>query len=254
MTGRLDGKVALITGAASGMGAAHARGFIAEGAKVVIGDIADEAGSAVAAELGNHAIFSHLDVTNPADWTTAVELAERTFGKLNVLVNNAGILSGGSLDDFTAEQWDLAMAINAKSCFLGIKASLDALRRARPSSVINISSGAGLQGIAGMHAYTASKFAVRGFTKSAALELAGQGIRVNSVHPGNVNTPMTQGYAAAAGVSAEDLARRETSSLTRAADPSEITALVLFLASDESSFSTGAEFIADGGTSAGVVF
>lgn len=254
MSGRLEGKVALITGGSSGMGASHARGFVAQGAKVVIGDIADGAGAALAAELGDAAVFTHLDVTNPADWSAAVEIAERSFGKMNVLVNNAGILSGGTLDEFTPEQWDLAMAINAKSCFLGLKASLNALRRAQPSSVVNISSGAGLQGIAGMHAYTASKFAVRGFTKSAALELAGQGIRVNSVHPGNVNTPMTQGYAAAAGVSSDDLRAREKSSLTRAADPSEITALVLFLASDESSFSTGAEFIADGGTTAGVVF
>ncbi|MFF2347665.1 SDR family oxidoreductase [Pseudarthrobacter sp. NPDC058119] len=254
MSGRLEGKVALITGGSSGMGASHARGFVAQGAKVVIGDIADDAGAALAAELGDAAVFTHLDVTNPADWSAAVEIAERSFGKMNVLVNNAGILSGGTLDEFTPEQWDLAMAINAKSCFLGLKASLNALRRAQPSSVVNISSGAGLQGIAGMHAYTASKFAVRGFTKSAALELAGQGIRVNSVHPGNVNTPMTQGYAAAAGVSSDDLRAREKSSLTRAADPSEITALVLFLASDESSFSTGAEFIADGGTTAGVVF
>jgi 3alpha(or 20beta)-hydroxysteroid dehydrogenase len=246
--GRLAGKVALVTGGASGMGASHARGIAAEGGRVVIGDIADNAGRALAEELGDAAVYAHLDVTNFDDWEMAVLLAEKTFGRLNVLVNNAGILNGGSLDDFTAAQWDLAMNINAKGTFLGLKASVDALRRGKPASVINISSAAGMHGIAGMHAYTASKYAVRGLTKSAALELAGQGVRVNSVHPGSVATPMTA--AMQVELSPED----RDNLLRRPADPREITALVVYLASDESSFSTGAEFVVDGGITAGVVY
>ena len=165
--GRLDGKVALVTGGASGMGAAHARGIVAEGGRVVIGDIADDAGRTLAAELGDAAVYAHLDVTSYDDWEMAVLLAEKRFGRLNVLVNNAGILNAGSLDDFTVAQWDLAMNVNAKGAFLGLKASVEALRRGKPASVVNISSAAGMHGIAGMHAYTASKYAVRGLTKSA---------------------------------------------------------------------------------------
>jgi 3alpha(or 20beta)-hydroxysteroid dehydrogenase len=247
-TGRLDGKVAIVTGGASGMGASHARGIVAEGGSVLIGDIADEAGRRLAAELGDAAAYTHLDVTDYDDWEMAVLLAERTFGKLNVLVNNAGILNAGSLDDFTVQQWDLVMNINAKGTFLGLKASVDALRRGKPASVINISSAAGMHGIAGMHGYTASKYAVRGLTKSAALELAAQGVRVNSVHPGSVATPMT----AAMQVPLSDEDRDNL--LRRPAAPSEITALVVYLASDESSFSTGAEFLVDGGITAGVVY
>jgi 3alpha(or 20beta)-hydroxysteroid dehydrogenase len=246
--GRLNGKVALVTGGASGMGASHARGIVAEGGKVVIGDIADEVGRQLALELGDAAAYVHLDVTDDADWQQAVLLTEQTFGRLNVLVNNAGILNAGSLDDLTVAQWDLAMNINAKGTFLGLKASVDALRRGKPASVINVSSAAGMHGIAGMHAYTASKYAVRGLTKSAALELAGQGVRVNSVHPGSVATPMTA--AMQVPLAEED----RDNLLRRPADPSEITALIVYLASDESSFSTGAEFLVDGGITAGVVY
>jgi 3alpha(or 20beta)-hydroxysteroid dehydrogenase len=178
----------------------------------------------------------------------AVLLAEKRFGRLNVLVNNAGILNAGSLDDFTVAQWDLAMNVNAKGAFLGLKASVEALRRGKPASVVNISSAAGMHGIAGMHAYTASKYAVRGLTKSAALELAGQGVRVNSVHPGSVATPMTEAMQV-------ELAPEDRGNLLRRpARPSEVTALVVYLASDESSFSTGAEFLVDGGITAGVVY
>jgi 3alpha(or 20beta)-hydroxysteroid dehydrogenase len=247
-SGRLDGKVALVTGGASGMGAAHARGIVAEGGRVVIGDIADDAGRTLAAELGDAAVYAHLDVTSYDDWEMAVLLAEKRFGRLNVLVNNAGILNAGSLDDFTVAQWDLAMNVNAKGAFLGLKASVEALRRGKPASVVNISSAAGMHGIAGMHAYTASKYAVRGLTKSAALELAGQGVRVNSVHPGSVATPMTEAMQV-------ELAPEDRDNLLRRpARPSEVTALVVYLASDESSFSTGAEFLVDGGITAGVVY
>jgi 3alpha(or 20beta)-hydroxysteroid dehydrogenase len=248
MTGRLEGKVAIVTGGASGMGASHARGIVAEGGKVLIGDINDEAGTSLAAELGDSAVYQRLDVTSIENWTRAVEVAEATFGKLNVLVNNAGIVILGSLDESTPQQWDLVMAINAKGPYLGTKAALEALRRGAPSSIVNISSQAGMRGISGMHAYTASKYAVRGLTKSSALELAGQGVRVNSVHPGNIATPMT------AGVVGDDDGVPDTNNLTRAADPSEVTTLVVYLASDESSYSTGAEFLVDGGLTAGLVF
>ncbi|MDR0365983.1 MAG: SDR family oxidoreductase [Bifidobacteriaceae bacterium] len=252
MTNRLDGKVAIVTGGASGMGASHARGIVAHGGKVVIGDISDDAGRQIAEELGDSAVYTHLDVTSPEDWAQAVELAEQTFGTLNVLVNNAGILNGGSLDEYTPESWDLVMAINAKGPFLGLKSCVGALRRGKPASVINISSAAGMQGVAGMHGYTASKYAVRGLTKSAALELAGQGIRVNSVHPGNIATPMTQAMIdQVGGPAAGD---RDASLLVRPAEPAEVTALVVYLASDDASFSTGGEFLVDGGITAGSVY
>ncbi|MGX1931426.1 glucose 1-dehydrogenase [Microbacterium resistens] len=243
---RLEGKVALVTGGASGMGAAHARAIVAEGGSVALADISDEAAADLAAELGPRAISLHLDVTDAAQWEDAVAATESAFGSLNVLVNNAGILTGAPLEETTEQSWDTVMAVNAKSVFLGMRAALPALKRATPASIINISSVAGLEGIAGMHAYTASKFAVRGVTKSAALELAGQGVRVNSVHPGNIRTPMT-----AAMLTAED---EDTNLLTRAADPAEVSAVVVFLASDESSFATGAEFVIDGGISAGKVY
>ncbi len=248
MTGRLDGKVALITGGASGMGAAHAEALIAEGAQVMIADIADEAGRAVAAALGRSADYVRLDVTDSAQWHAAVQAVRNRFGQLNVLVNNAGILNGGAIGSFSEAEWQRALAINLTGPFLGTSAAADALSEGRPASIVNISSVAGLQGIARMHGYTASKYGLRGLTKSTALELAFRGIRVNSIHPGSVVTPMT---IAAGGPTTVDLSE---CTLTRYGLPSEISALVVYLASDESSFSTGAEFVADGGTSAGVVF
>lgn len=248
MSNRLAGKVALVTGGASGMGAAHARAIVAEGGRVVVADIADDNAAKVVADLGDSAIAVHLDVTSAEEWTAAVDAAVSAFGKLDVLVNNAGILNGAALDDVTEAQWDLTMAINVKSVFLGMRAALPALRAAAPASIINISSAAGLQGVSGMHPYTASKFAVRGLTKSAAIELADQGVRVNSVHPGNISTPMTAGLARA------DEPVKDTNLRTRAADPSEVSAMIVFLASDESSFSTGAEFVVDGGITAGSAY
>ncbi|SEG88906.1 3alpha(or 20beta)-hydroxysteroid dehydrogenase [Thermomonospora echinospora] len=248
MSGRLSGRVALISGAASGMGASHARAFVEHGAHVVLGDIADEAGGELAAELGEAAVYVHLDVTQAADWAAAVAEAVERFGGLNVLVNNAGILDGGPLGTYTEQQWRRILDINLTGAFLGLSAARDALVAARPSSVINISSAAGMQGVAGMHGYTASKYGLRGLTKSAALELAADGVRVNSVHPGAVLTPMIAGMAAEYGVSQVD---RTQSTLTRMALPEEVTALVVYLASEESSFSTGAEFLVDGGMTAG---
>ncbi|MFF0609711.1 SDR family oxidoreductase [Nocardia tengchongensis] len=244
MSGRLDGRVALISGGASGMGASHARAFVAEGASVLIGDISDEAGQKLAAELGEAAAFIHLDVTSAQDWRVAVDAAVERFGKLDVLVNNAGILDFGPLGAYTEEQWQRTLSINLTGPFLGLTAARDALVAARPASVVNISSAAGIQGVSGAHAYTASKFGVRGLTKSAALELAPHGVRVNSVHPGGILTPMI-------GVPEGSTADRTANTLGRLGMAEEVTAVVVFLASHESSYCTAAEFVVDGGMTAG---
>ncbi len=240
---RLNGKVALISGGARGMGAAHARLMVAEGAKVVIGDILDADGQALAQALGPPATFAHLDVTKPDDWDAAVATAVKTYGKLNVLVNNAGIANFGPIDEYTHADWDKIIAINLTGVFNGIKAALPAMKQAQGGSIINISSTAGIRGYPALAGYTASKFGVRGLTKAVALDVGKYGIRVNSVHPGVIRTPMT----------AELKEDTRHVALDRTADPQEIANLVLFLASDESSFSTGAEFIADGGETAGLV-
>lgn len=245
MTGRLHGKVALITGGSRGMGAAHARACVAEGARVMIGDIVDDEGAALAEELGSAAHYVHLDVTRPDDWERAVAATVERFGKLNVLVNNAGILTAGPLTDYTLEQWDRTLAVNLTSQFLGIRAALDALTRSAPSSVINISSTAGLTAHPQLVGYCASKWGSTGLTKSVALELADRGIRVNAVHPGAVATPLTQ---AVREITEADF---EGSSLTRFARPAEVSTMIVHLASDDSSFSTGASFVVDGGMTAG---
>ncbi|MQY17446.1 glucose 1-dehydrogenase [Nocardia macrotermitis] len=252
MAGRLTGRIALITGAAGGMGASHARAFVAEGAAVVLGDIADDAGERLSAELGEQAVFVHLDVTRAEDWAAAVRTAVEQFGGLNVLVNNAGLLDGGPLGSYTEKQWDRVLSVNLTGPFLGLSAARDALVDSHPSSVINISSAAGMQGVAGMHAYTASKFGLRGLTKSAALELAPHGVRVNSVHPGGIMTPMIGAPAAEPG--AAPAVDRSSNPLARLGLPEEVTSLVVFLASAESSYCNGSEFVADGGMTAGSNF
>ncbi len=239
--GRLDGKVALITGGARGMGESHARGVIAEGGSVVIGDVLDDLGQELAEKLGSNAIYVHLDVTSAEDWDRAVAKAVEAFGRLNVLVNNAGILTVAPIREFTDEQWDRIIAINLTGAFKGIRAAATELARSAPSSVINISSVAGLTGFTQGVGYVSSKFAIRGLTKAAAVELGREGIRVNSIHPGSILTPMTQGLT----MPFTHVA------LGREGTPPEVTALVIYLASDESSYSTGAEFIADGGETAG---
>ncbi len=240
---RLEGKVALISGAASGMGAGSSRAMIAEGAKVVLGDVADEAGQQLAAELGHAAMFVHLDVTCAADWGNAVQAAISRFGKLNVLVNNAGIVNGGLLGIASEADWTRILAVNLTGPFLGISATIDELKRSAPSSIINISSIAGLQGMAGLHGYTASKFGLRGLTKSAALELARTGVRVNSVHPGGIRTAMTSAFPESAA----------TAPMGRWGQVAEIVGVVVHLASDESAFTTGAEYSVDGGEAAGAL-
>jgi 3alpha(or 20beta)-hydroxysteroid dehydrogenase len=238
---RLSGKTALVSGGARGMGASHARAIVAEGGNVVIGDLLDADGEALATELGDSAVYTHLDVTRPEDWDAAVALATSTFGGLNVLVNNAGIVNFGELSEYTASQWDLIISINLTGPFLGIAAARDALVASAPSSIVNISSTAGFQGSAALHGYTASKFGVRGLTKSVAMELGAHGVRANSIHPGPIRTPMTT-----------DLDLDNLSgALGRIGEPAEVSNLVVYLASDESSFSTGAEFVVDGGQLAG---
>jgi 3alpha(or 20beta)-hydroxysteroid dehydrogenase len=239
---RLDGKVALISGGARGMGATHARAMVAQGAKVVIGDLLDDEGEAVAAELGDAAVYVHLDVTDREQWAAAVATAVDRFGKLNVLVNNAGIANFGPIGEYTAQQWDTMIAINLTGVFNGIDASVEALKAAAPSSIINISSTAGIQGYASLPGYNAAKFGVRGLTKSVALDLGVHDVRANSVHPGVIATPMTEEL---------DTPQKHVA-LRRVGQPIELANLIVYLASDESSFSTGAEFIADGGETAGL--
>jgi len=240
---RVAGKVALISGGARGMGAAHAELLVAEGAKVVIGDILDAEGEATAARLGDSVRFVHLDVTKPDDWNTAVSAAVDGFGGLDILVNNAGIANFAPIEDYTLEQWNLIIAINLTGTFNGIKAAIPALKKSGHGSIINISSTAGIKGVAALPGYTAAKFAVRGLTKEIAIDLGRYNIRANSIHPGNIRTPMTDGLDV----------DQSLVPLGRMGDASELSAMVLFLASDESSFSTGAEFIADGGETAGIV-
>ncbi len=185
--GRLDGKVALITGGARGMGKSHVRHFVAEGAGVVFGDVLDEQGAYVAAKLGEECCrYVHHDVTSPHDWAAAAELALEAFGRLDVLVNNAGILRFASIADMPLEDFRRVLEVNAVGCWLGMKAVIKPMAKAGGGSIVNISSIEGFTGAAGLSAYSASKFAVRGMTKVAAQELAALGIRVNSVHPGGV--------------------------------------------------------------------
>ncbi|MFF0455885.1 glucose 1-dehydrogenase [Nocardia africana] len=235
--GRVDGKIALISGGSRGMGAAHARLLVAEGAKVVIGDILDDEGAALAGELGDAARFVHLDVTEPADWATAVSTAVGEFGKLDVLVNNAGIVNGNSLRKFELEQWRRILDVNLTGTFLGMQAAVEPMIAAGGGSIVNVSSIEGLRGAPWAHGYVASKWGVRGLAKSAALELAPHNIRVNSLHPGLIRTPMTAAIP-------DDLV---TIPLGRPAQPEEVATFVLFLASDESSYATGSEFVVDGG-------
>lgn len=248
MTGRLIGKVALISGGAGGLGIDQARTFLREGARVVLADMDEETGERSAGELGDRARFIRLDVTDALSWRAAVDFTESEFGSLSILVNGAGIVNGGRLGEYSESDWRRVIDINLTGTFLGISAAVDALNRARPASVVNMSSVAGMEGASGIHAYTASKFGVRGLTKSAAMELAERGIRVNSVHPGTIRTPMTVDRVTSAQWNAGG-----DNPLQRLGDPQEVSNLVLFLASDESSYCNGAEFVIDGGLTAGSV-
>ena len=247
--GRLDGKVAFISGGARGMGAAEARLFAREGAKVAIGDILDDEGREVEAEInesGGDCLYIHLDVTSEANWQDAVAATVSRFGALHILVNNAGIGGvGGLVEDTSVEAWQRVMDINGKGVFLGTKAAIPEMRKAGGGSIINISSQLGIVATDNSSAqYHASKGAVRILTKSTAIQYAGEGIRANSVHPGPVVTPMTERRRADPETYA---VMRSRIPLGRFAEPVEVANAVLYLASDESSYVTGSEVVVDGG-------
>ena len=247
---RLEGKVALITGGARGQGAAEARIFAREGAKVVIADVLDADGMAVAAqinELGGEATYVHLDVSSESDWQQAISATVSAYGKLDVLVNNAAIWRGGHVADTTSEQWDTVLDINAKGVFLGTKLAIPEMRKVGGGSIVNISSTAGLVGSLTSSAYSASKGAVRLFTKSTAVQYGAENIRANSIHPGPIDTPMGDQVWPDAG-SREEVIERTV--LKRIGTPEDIANGALFLASDESSFMTGSELVIDGGVTA----
>ena len=248
---RLEGKVALISGGARGQGAVEARMFAEEGASVVIGDILDEQGRQTEAELqelGYNVTFVHLDVASESDWDAAVQAAIGAYGKLDILLNNAGILIRKNIEETTEEDWDRIFSINAKGVFLGTKAAIPAMRENGGGSIINISSTAGLVGSPnGSASYTATKGAVRLFTKSTAIQHAREGIRCNSIHPGPIETDM---IADTLNDPANLALRMQRLPLGRVGKPSEIAYGAIYLASDESSFVTGSELVIDGGTTA----
>jgi 3(or 17)beta-hydroxysteroid dehydrogenase len=251
MPGRLEGKVALISGGARGIGAATARLFAREGARVVLGDLLDPEARGVEGEIngaGGQAAFVHLDVTIEGDWTRAVAAAESRFGRLDALVNNAGIGGAGRIEDTSREEWSRVMEVNATGVFLGTKAAIPALRRAGAGAIVNISSQLGLVGMDDSSPqYQASKGAVRLLTKLTALQYAKEGIRANSVHPGPIVTPMTEKRRADPVIRARMVSRIP---LGRYGEAEEIAYGVLYLASDESRFVTGSELVIDGGWTA----
>jgi 3alpha(or 20beta)-hydroxysteroid dehydrogenase len=248
---RLDGKVAIVTGGAQGQGEAISRHFVAEGAKVVIADIAKEAGQALADELckefgHSDAHFADHDVSDAASWARVVEDANERFGAVNVLANNAGILRFGDIERQAVEEVELIWRINQLGCFLGMQAVTRTMRKNGGGSIINASSVEGLAGMASCTAYAATKWAIRGMTKCAAMELGPKGIRVNSIHPGMIDTPMTRVHGGDAAM--EFGASRVP--LRRVGYPEDIAPLYVFLASDESSYINGAEISIDGGVTA----
>jgi len=254
MPGRVEGKVVLVTGAASGLGAASARMLVREGARVALSDINEEAGQALAKELGMAARFWHLDVTNEDEWTSVVDSVLATFGRLDALVNNAGIGIAKDVETISLKEWRLVNAINLDGVFLGCKHGIRAMRQCgAKGSIINMSSVAGLVGAAALPGYCASKGGVRLLTKSVALHCAkqGYGIRCNSVHPVFIDTPMVDSLAKLTGDAAVGKERMAKSiPIGRLGEPDEIAYAVVYLASDESRLMTGSEFVLDGGITA----
>lgn len=244
MAGRFDGKTVLISGGARGQGAAEARQIVDEGGKVVIGDLLEAEGKALAAELGPAAAFLHQDVTEEADWARAVEAAERLGGALHGMVNNAGIYIPRRLMDTDAALFERHMRVNQLGCFLGMKAVVPAMERAGGGTIVNISSTAGLRGSPGAFAYSSTKWALRGMTKAAAIDLAPLGIRVNSVHPGPIDTEMVKVWG-----NEQRATRIGQIPMGRMGTAEEVARLVLFLLSDDSAYITGAEVSVDGGVS-----
>ena len=247
--GRLDGKVALVTGAARGQGEAEARLFSAEGAAVVLADVREAEGTKVAAEIaeaGGRAAFAHLDVTSPDAWKAAVADAVASFGKLDVLVNNAAIWRGeGGIEDITSENWDDLLNVNAKAALLGMQAAIPEMRRAGGGAIVNVGSTLAMHGAATSAAYSAAKAALVVLTRSAAVQYAAEGIRVNLIHPGSIDTPMLREGASGR---LPDIAARIP--LGRLGQPIDIARGALYLASDEASFVTGVQLVIDGGTQA----
>ncbi|WP_213816389.1 SDR family oxidoreductase [Glaciihabitans sp. dw_435] len=243
MPQRFENKVIVVTGGASGMGTTHARAFVAEGGKVVIADVNDEAGNALATELGDNARYHHLDVSDEAEWADFMEFTEREFGPISVMVNNAGIGGGGPLESMTFADWRKVLGINLDGVFLGTRAAIASMKKVGGGSIVNISSFAGLIGTPFSANYTTSKFAVRGLTKATAMEVADYNIRVNSVHPGYIRTPIL-------GPLGDEVVVGKVA-MKRMALPEEVSKMVLFIASDDASYSTGAEFVVDGGWAAG---
>lgn len=248
---RLDGKVALITGGARGMGASEAQLFIDEGARVIITDVLDDEGKKTAQRLspdGSKCVFLRHDVTNEDDWNEVMKESLATFGQVDVLVNNAGIFERGTVLDTSLPMFEKTMNINVTGVFLGMKTVAPHMVARKTGSIINISSVAGLNGTPGFLAYGASKWAVRGMTKGVAKELAPFGVRVNSIHPGIIDTPMLQTFDAA-GEGVREAVRTRIP-LGYEAEPIHVARLALYLGSDDSAYSTGSEFIVDGGWSA----
>ncbi|MBQ10079.1 MAG: cyclopentanol dehydrogenase [Planctomyces sp.] len=248
---RLENKVALISGGARGMGAAEAILFASEGAKVVIGDVLEDEGRQIEAQInesGGECLFIQLDVTSESNWQDAITTTVAQFGKLDILVNNAGIFPLGTVEDTSEELWDRVMSINAKGVFLGTKHAIPEMRNAGGGSIINISSIAGLIGSRGAAAYGASKGAVRIFTKSTAVQYAADGIRANSVHPGIIETPMS--FPTILTTEEQRDTQINRTPLGRIGTADDVASGVLFLASDESSFMTGSELVIDGGLTA----
>lgn len=244
--GRLDGKVAIITGAANGMGASHARRFCAEGAAVVLADLADDAGQALAMELGERAHFVHHDVTSESSWGQVVDAATSTFGGLDILINNAGIHWVRAIEDESADAFQRALGVNLIGPFLGMRAAIAPMRARGGGAIVNICSLAATTGLGWHGAYGASKWGLRGLSRTAANELGHDGIRVNAVMPGAIDTTMLPPDRQGLGD-----ARFAKLPLSRVGQPSEVSSLLVFLASDESSYITGGEFGIDGGSAAG---
>lgn len=241
--GRFDGWVGLVSGGARGMGASHVRGLVGEGAKVVFGDVLDDEGKALEAELGDAAHFVHLDVTKDDDWKMAVEATEKAYGPINLLVNNAGVVSFGPIDELDPSEFRRTIDINLVGVFLGMHYAVPSMRKAGHGAIINISSTAGMMGYASIAAYSASKWGVRGMTKSVAMELGKDNIRVMSIHPGPIRTPMTDGMG-------DELTASQP--IPRYGEPAEVTKLLMFMAAD-ATYSTGSEWIVDGGALLGPV-
>jgi 3alpha(or 20beta)-hydroxysteroid dehydrogenase len=239
--GRLAGKVALISGGARGQGAAEARLFRAEGATVLVTDVLDDAGERLAAEI--EATYLHLDVSREDDWALCMDIVRRDHGRLDVLVNNAGVMGFSPLETLSLDDYTAITSVNQVGCFLGMRSAVSVMK-SNGGSIVNTSSTLGLVGSAGMGAYVASKFAIRGMTKVAAIEFAPYGVRVNSVHPGGIDTDMARSPE----MSQSDIdAHTAGWPISRLGLAEEVANLVLFLASDDSSFCTGAEFVVDGG-------